>query len=413
MNSEHINSGDADVIIIGAGVIGLASALALIESGRKVRVLDAGRIGGGSSHGNCGTLTPSHAAPLAAPGAVAKGLRWMLTPDAPFYLRPRLDPALWAWLWRFAARCNRSDWLQGMSDKGRILLASREAFPEWVARYGLACEFAEEGCVRVFRDLAEFDGYCGELPYLADIGVRAETLEGKAFERAVRFRGDARLRPDRYVAELARVVRERGGEIIEHCPVDCAHEQEGRVDVIAAGRRHRAGQVVVAAGAWSATLGRSLGLSWLRGVIQPGKGYSITYTRPELAPKQPLTLHEPSVCVTVWDSGFRLGSTMELSGYDMRLNRRRLDALERGAGEYLHIPTGPVKQEQWYGWRPLSVDDLPMIGLAPGRKRTWLACGHGMMGVSMSVASARLLDELMTGKLPHIDPAPYAPGRFA
>jgi len=422
MNNEPAHD-VADVIIIGAGVVGLASALALLESGRRVRVLDAGRVGGGSSHGNCGTLTPSHAAPLAAPGAVAKGLRWMLAPDAPFYLRPRLDPALWAWLWRFAARCNRNDWLKAMTDKGRILLASRAAFPEWIARYGLECEFAEEGCVRVFRDPAEFDSYCEELPYLADIGVMSEPLDGKAFEReepalreglagAVRFRGDARLRPDRYVAELARAVRERGGEIIEHCAVDSATEQGDQVEVIAAGRRHRAGQLVLAAGAWSATLGSSLGLSWLRGTIQPGKGYSITYTRPELAPRQPLTLHERSVCVTVWDSGFRLGSTMELSGYDTRLNQRRLDALERGAAEYLHIPTGPVKQEQWYGWRPLTFDDLPIIGLAPGRRRIWLATGHGMMGVSMSVASARLLDELMTGKHPHIDPAPYAPDRL-
>jgi len=112
------------------------------------------------------------------------------------------------------------------------------------------------------------------------------------------------------------------------------------------------------------------------------------------------------------DSGFRLGSTMELSGYDTRLNRRRLDALERGAAEYLHIPTGPTRQEEWYGWRPLTFDDLPLIGRAPGRERTWLATGHGMMGVSMSVATARLLDELMTGKRPHIDPAPYAPDRF-
>jgi len=423
MGSEQTSGGKPDVIIIGAGVVGLASALALLDSGHRVRVLESGRIGGGSSHGNCGTITPSHAAPLTAPGAIAKALRWMLTPDAPFYLRPRLDPTLWAWLWRFAARCNRRDWLQAMADKGRILLASRMAFPEWMARYGLDCEFVEEGYACVFRDRAEFAAYCEQLPFLADIGVFSETIDGATFEReepalreglvgAVRFRMDARLRPDRYVAELARVVRERGGEIVEQCPVTAATETKDGVDVITNSHRYRARQLVVAAGAWSATLARHLGLPWLRKVIQPGKGYSITYSRPQLVPKQPITLHERSICVTVWDSGFRLGSTMELSGYDPRLNRRRLDALEHGAAEYLHMPTGPVKQEQWYGWRPLSVDDLPMIGRAPGRKRTWVATGHGMMGVSMSVATARLLDELMTGASPHLDPAPYAPDRF-
>jgi len=423
MKIERTSDGDADVIIIGAGVVGLASALSLLDSGHRVRVLDAGRVGGGSSHGNCGTVTPSHSAPMPAPGAIAKALRWMLTPDAPFYLRPRLDPALWAWLWRFAARCNHRDWLKGMADKGRILLASRAAFPEWIARYGLNCEFGDEGYVCVFRDRSEFDLYCKELPYLNEIGVDSEPMEGTAFEReepalreglvgAVRFQIDARLRPDRYVAELARVVRERGGEIMEHCPVDSASEHSTGVDVIAAGRRYRARQLVVAAGAWSAMLARSLDLPWLRSAIQPGKGYSITYSRPKLVPKQPITLHERSICVTVWDSGFRLGSTMELSGYDSSLNRRRLQALERGAAEYLHEPTGPIKQEEWYGWRPLTFDDLPIIGRAPGRERTWLATGHGMMGVSMSVATAHLLNELMTGASPHLDPAPYAPDRF-
>ena len=83
----------AEVVVVGGGVVGLACGLALAEQGRSVRILDAGRIGGGSSHGNCGTLTPSHALPLAAPGQVGRAMRWMLTPDAPLYMKPRFDPA--------------------------------------------------------------------------------------------------------------------------------------------------------------------------------------------------------------------------------------------------------------------------------------------------------------------------------
>ena len=126
-----------------------------------------------------------------------------------------------------------------------------------------------------------------------------------------------------------------------------------------------------------------------------------------------MVLHERSVCVTVWDSGYRLGSTMEFSGYDTSLNRRRLDALERGAAEYLHEPVGPQKLEEWYGWRPLSIDDMPLIGRSPAHRQIWLATGHGMLGVSMSVSTAHLVRDLICGHPTGFDPAPYAPARFA
>ena len=112
---------NADVVVVGGGVVGLACGLALAEQGRGVRVLDAGRIGGGSSHGNCGTLTPSHALPLAAPGQVGRAMRWMLTPDAPLYMKPRFDPALWSWLLRFAGRCNHEAMMRSGVVRARLL----------------------------------------------------------------------------------------------------------------------------------------------------------------------------------------------------------------------------------------------------------------------------------------------------
>src|SRR3546814_9625398 len=117
-------------------------------------------------------------------------------------------------------------------------------------------------------------------------------------------------------------------------------------------------------------MAKTTGLSKLP--IQPGKGYSITYDRPALAPKRPLVLYERSVCVTAWDSGYRLGSTMEFSGYDSTLNRRRLDALARGAAESLHEPVGPVKRAEWLCWRPIWVADIMFIGRAPGHRNTWM-----------------------------------------
>jgi len=416
----------SDVLIVGGGVIGLACGLALQGAGRDVTVLDAGTAGCGSSHGNCGTITPSHSLPLAAPGTIGRALRWMLTPDAPLYLRPRFDPSLWAWLARFAARCNHADWMRSAAVKVQLLEASRQALPEWVARYRLDCEFVPSGTVHAFRDGRALDEFGEDLRALGEVGIACEHIGAAELLQAepalrdgvvggVCFPGDASLRPDRYVAELARALREAGGQVVERCAVESIEDKPGGVAVHTSLGERGATDVLVATGAWSPRLARALSptLDLLRGAMQPGKGYSITYARPSLAPRRPLVLHERSVCVTTWEDGYRLGSTMEFSGFDDTLNRRRLDALERGAREYLREPLGPSKREEWFGWRPMTFDDLPIIGRAPGASHLWLATGHGMLGVSMSVATAGLVADLVTGRAPRIDPTPFRLERFA
>ena len=412
-----------EVVIVGAGVVGLASALALLEAGRGVRVIDTGRVGGGSSHGNCGTITPSHAPPLAAPGVIAQALRWMLTPDAPLYVPPRFDPALWGWLFRVAGRCNTRHWHASAQAKAALLNDSRARLAQWVRDYGLACEFSESGHDYVYRDPRAFTHGRAEMPLLAGLGVSAEAIDGQAYEAqepavkpgvagAIRFAGDAALRPDCYVAELARAVRERGGVIVEHCTLLSVAEDAAGVTLQTSQGALSARDAVLALGAWSPQLADAIGVPALRRAMQPGKGYSITYSRPALVPQRPLVLRERSVCVTAWDGGFRLGSTMEFAGFDDSLNPRRLAALERGAREYLHQPVGPQLSEQWFGWRPMSCDDVPIIGRAPGRDHVWLSTGHGMMGVGMSSGSGQLLADLVTGRAPAIDPTPYRMERF-
>ncbi|QDH69592.1 NAD(P)/FAD-dependent oxidoreductase [Marilutibacter alkalisoli] len=412
-----------DVVIVGAGVIGLASALALLESGRGVKVIDAGRIGGGTSHGNCGTITPSHAPPLAAPGMVATAIRWMFTPDAPLYVKPRFDPTLWRWMLHFAARCNERDWRASAIAKGALLNDSRTRLEEWTDRFGLQCEFRASGEDYVFRDPRELEHGLKEVALLRELGVPVEVVDGAAYEAmepalkpgvagAIRFDGDASLRPDRYVAELARAVRERGGVIVEHCDVTAVDAAASGLRVDTVQGRLQARDVVLAIGAWSPQRADAFGVPVLKRVLQPGKGYSITYSRPALVPRRPLVLHERSVCVTVWEQGFRLGSTMEFSGHDTTLNPRRLAALEKGAAEYLHEPVGPEVVERWYGWRPMSRDDVPVIGAVPGRAGLWVATGHGMMGVSMSAGTGQLLADLMMQRTPAVDPVPFRMERF-
>ena len=409
-----------EVLILGGGVIGLCSALYLLEAGRQVRVLERRHIGAGASHGNCGTLTPSHAPPLAAPGVIAKGLRWMLKPDAPLYIKPRIDPALWGWLLRFAARCNRKDWCDSAAKRAVLLNASRRLLAEAVERHGLDCDHSDTGLTYVFRTQQLFDEIAADLPALSEFGIRAEVQEGARIERdepalkpgvagGIFFPDDGHLRPDRYLSALARRIRELGGEIEEGVSVERIVTAQGRVEAVHTSRCIlRPRELVFALGAWSPAFADQLGLKL---PIQPGKGYSITYTRPGRAPTRPLVLKERSVCVTTWSDGYRLGSTMEFSGYDESLNRVRLAALERGAAEFLHEPVGGTKQEEWFGWRPMTWDDLPYIGRSPRAQNLVIAAGHGMMGVSMSAVSGHLVADLICGREPIIDPAIVSPTR--
>ena len=421
---DDIGKLDNDVLVIGAGVSGLATALALLQARRQVMVIDAGSIGGGASHGNCGTITPSHAPPLAAPGMITTAMRWMLSPDAPLYVHPGFDPTLWRWLLGFAARCNQRDWLASAHAKYTLLADSRLRLSDWVRDFGIECEFVESGEDYVFRDPRRLEKEQQELPLLRELGIPMNIVDGPAYEAmepalkpgvagAIRFSGDASLRPDRYVAELARLMRKHGGTIIEDTALQSLQSEADWVTAITTAGTLRARDAVIATGAWSPRLAKAIGLPWLRKAIQPGKGYSITYSRPSLVPKTPLMLRDRSVCVTTWGDGFRLGSTMEFSGYDTSLNERRLSALERGAREFLHEPVGPQVRERWYGWRPMSRDDIPLIGRAPGHRHLWLATGHGMMGVGMSAGTGQLMADMIQGRTPSVDPAPFDPARFS
>jgi D-amino-acid dehydrogenase len=414
---------NADVLVLGGGVVGLACAHYLLRAGRSVHVLERGRTGGATSHGNCGTITPSHAPPLAAPGMVAKAARWMLDPAAPFYVRPRLDGELAGWLWRFARRCNSTHWWPTARRRGALLEASRTLLEDDLVRgQGMDCGFEASGLRYVFRDGAALEKALLDLPALRELGIAVDPIDAAQLEAlepcllpgvagGLFFPRDAHLRPERFAAALAASVRALGGTIEEGVAIEGFELDADRLAAVHTNRGARAGRdVICALGPWTPALLRLLDL---RVPIQPGKGYSITTARPSLAPNVPIVLKERSVCVTAWADGFRLGSTMEFSGYDDSLNRRRIDAIVRSATEYLREPLGPGEREEWYGWRPMVWDDLPLLGRAPRHSNLWLAAGHGMLGVSMSAVTGHLLADLITGRTPIVDPAPYAPGRFS
>jgi D-amino-acid dehydrogenase len=412
----------SDVLILGGGVIGLSCALYLLRDGARVRVLEQGTPGCGSSHGNCGTITPSHAASLAMPGMLGVALRSMLRADAPLYLNPRFDGPRLRWLLGFARHCNWQDFNHAAQARAAILQRSRRLLGDLIHAERLDCEFVEEGVLYVYRSAQQRDADERHHAQLLDrLGIPVQRLQGdevEAMEPVLKsgVKGglfhpeDARLRPDRYVAELARLVREHGGVIETGAKIEGFRTDNRRIVGVNTSRGDFAGErVVMALGAWSPLLGKQLGL---RLPMQPGKGYSLTFTRPARAPQHALVLREMAVCVTTWESGFRLGSTMEFSGYAEGLNRTRLDALRRGAALGLREPEGPQLQEEWWGWRPMSVDEVPIIGPSTQWSNLYLATAHGMLGVSMSAATGELVAAQLNDTAPAFDPAPYAPSRF-
>ncbi|HWY23825.1 MAG TPA: FAD-dependent oxidoreductase, partial [Nevskia sp.] len=151
-----MRTSNSDVLILGGGVIGLSCALFLLRAGRGVTLLDQGVVGHGSSRGNCGTITPSHL-PLHAPGTIAKALKWMLKRDAPFYVKPTLDPELLTWMLNFGRLCNARDFRRNAGIKSELLLRSRERLGQLIRDEQLDCEFADSGTLYVWREARALD----------------------------------------------------------------------------------------------------------------------------------------------------------------------------------------------------------------------------------------------------------------
>jgi D-amino-acid dehydrogenase len=408
----------SDVIIIGGGVVGLACANALLDAGRSVTVLEREGVGCGASHGNCGLITPSHALPLNRPGMVRKVLGWIGKADAPILLRPRLSWEAVSWGLRFMRNCRPETMLSSLLGRARLLEASRDMYSEWIAAERLACEWEELGLLAVFATpeaQAEADEVYGGLEQHGVVSERLDSAALLGHEPALRdglagarlWARDAHLRPDRLVAEIERRVREKGAVIEENCPVEGVVTDGARVTaVVTAGGPREADQFVLACGAWSPKLGRAFGVKL---PVQPGKGYAITSGRPDPCPRYPLLLREANMGVTPWPSGLRLAGTMEFAGFDGKLRAARVEALRAGAKRYLKQPPS-AGGEEWFGYRPMSPDELPIIDRV--KANAVVATGHGMMGVSMAPATARLVAEFVTGTKPFVDPTPYRADRF-
>ena len=408
-----------DVLVVGGGVVGVCTAHSLVERGVRTTLLERGEICSGASHGNGGWIFPSESAPLPGPGAIREALPWLLDPASPFWIQPRASLALLRWLWDFRRACNASAQRESFRLRRALSLASLERFGELAKKLDFG--FTQRGLTLIFQTAEAMRDAQHEVDLLEAAGGSANWLGVAALREAIpglssdlagglEFPADAHITPGDFVRGLAADVAQRGAAIETHTEVlDVEWSRRGPVRVRTTRGDFSADEVVLAAGAWTPCLTRGLGL---RIPVEAAKGYSITVERPEGHPDLPLALAEGMVFVTPMGPQLRFGGTLELAGLDMRMNRRRVDALARTVRRYLPgIPRTPTV-EIWRGLRPLTPDDLPILGRPAGTSGLILATGHGMSGISQGPISGELIAQLASGETPEIDLAPFSPDRF-
>lgn len=410
------------VVIIGGGVIGLCSAYYAVKRGLKVTLLESGSPGSDNcSMGNAGMVVPSHFTPLAAPGMMAKGMRWMFNPESPFYVRPRIDPDLMRWGWLFYRHSTERHVAVSRELLRDLNLESRRLFAELAADedFGLV----KRGLLMLCKTQKGLDEEAKVAAEAHEISLRAEVLDPVAaalldpaitmdIAGAVYFPEDCHLSPERFMASIRRRVVEAGGVIESGVSIDAIETQGGKVSAVAgSGRRFEGGQFVVAGGSWSAKLLRSVGLKL---PMQAGKGYSLTLAKPAELPELCSIFAEAKVAITPMDGSLRFGGTMEVGGLDLSINPARVRGIIKSVNAYFpkFSPKDFEGVTPWAGLRPVSPDGIPYLGQVPGLPNLLAACGHAMMGLSLGPVSGRLVADLLAGDPPFRPIEGLSPGRF-
>lgn len=407
--------------IIGGGVIGLCCAHYLEEAGFRVTVFEEGDLRSGCSHLNAGMMVPSHLVPLAAPGMVMQGLRWLLHADSPFAIRPG-GPRRWRWAWHFYRAATAAHVRRAVPLLRDISWLSRDLYRELAGRPGFAFGWEEKGLLMLYRS-PQLEAGEGRMARLAEqAGVKAQVLSPAELQGlepgwpmrlrgAVYYPGDAQLDPGLFMQVMAADLSRRGVSLLSGLRVQLGR-QGGQVrEVHAAGRRWSFDQIVVAAGARSAGLLRDLGLQL---PLEGGKGYSFDVPLPEQGPRPaiPAILLEGRVAVTPMGGRLRVGGTLEIGGSPDTVHKRRLQGISDSLRAF--YPAWPAEEPAQVsaGLRPCSPDGLPYIGRMHGHPRLSIATGHGMMGMSLGPATGKLISELLSGCRSSMDIQAFAPDRF-
>ncbi len=410
-----------NVIIIGGGIIGLSTAYYLEKEGHQVTVIDKSDFSSGASHVNAGYITPSHFVSLAAPGMINKGIKWMFNSASPFYVKPRLDADFLKWTWAFKRSSTAAKVEKAIPVIKDINLYSRDLYEDMKTSNDFNFHYERKGLLMCYKTdkVGEEEWEIGERGIKEGLGVRnlsakeVEALEPKAnlnIKGAVYYDSDAHMTPSDFMPEMIAYLKSKGVVFHANEEVKDIEVSNNTISKVVTNKQElNADEVVLAAGSWSPSIARKIGLKI---PVQAGKGYRINVKKPTNI-TIPAILCEAKVAVTPMDGFTRFAGTMEVAGINHDINPVRVNAIANAAKNYYGgvEVSEAEKANAECGLRPCTPDGLPYIGKSSKCKNLTIATGHAMMGWSLGPATGKLVAEVIEDKKTSLDLNPFHPDR--
>ena len=414
------------VIIIGSGIIGLYSAYYLQQKGHKVTVIERTNGTDGCSFGNAGMIVPSHFIPLAVPGMIEKGIRWMFNSESPFYVKPRLNWDLISWGLKFQKAANRKQVENAMPALRDISLFAKKLYQDFAKDENNDFSFEEKGLMMLCKTAHNFEEEAEVAETANKIGIEARVLDIQNLHEmepevkpdvagAVYYPGDAHLYPNQLVKKLKDLLQQRGVTFLYNTEVTGFETEAGKIKCLKTDKGNSliVDELIIATGSWSPLLAKQLNINL---PMQAGKGYSTTLEQPKGKKLNiPSILLEARVAITPMGANqIRFGGTMEIGGINQNINMNRVRGIIKAVPEF--FPDYPIEvppqSKVWSGLRPCSPDGLPYIGRTGKYKNLIIASGHAMMGLSLAPGTGKLVQEITDHEPTSIDIAMYKPERY-
>ncbi|MCX2492948.1 FAD-dependent oxidoreductase [Pedobacter sp. PF22-3] len=407
------------VLIIGGGIVGLTSAYYLQKRGYEVTILDKGDIADNCSFGNAGMIVPSHFVPLAAPGMIKQGIRWMFDSKSPFYVRPSLNANLVSWGLKFMKHATTKHVSQAAVPLRDLSLLSKKLYEGLAKEPDFEFELTKNGILAFYKTEKAAEEEAHLAARAIELGLDMAVLtadECRALQPdlkldvlgAVHYRCDAHLYPTKLMNALLKYLLNNGVNIQRNKEVDKIETSGNRITKVFTGNTAwEADEYILAAGSWSPAVAK---MADVKISLMPGKGYSFMEPEPQQRVTIPALLCEARVAITPMNGQLRYGGTMELDKINTRINMQRVKGIVESVPAYFPDlkPAVPAEKDIWYGFRPSSPDGLPYIGRCKKRENLIIATGHGMMGLSLGPATGLLVSQIVSGIATDIKMEPYA-----